>query len=95
MWLTIRTRAEALAECGVMTQGLGGRGAPPGMDAGRNGPMDAGRSPAQNQLTSVSSVSIGSSWLISERRCSQWGGMHMCVPSSVSASSIRKPCGVP
>ena len=50
---------------------------------------------AAGQLTTVSSVSIGSSWSISGRRCSQWGGMHMCVPSSAAVSSMRKPCGVP
>ena len=55
----------------------------------------AGDRGAAGQLTTVSSVSIGSSWPISERRCSQWGGMHMCVPSSAAVSSMRKPCGVP
>jgi hypothetical protein len=59
------------------------------------GPMDAARSAAQNYPTTVSTVSIGSSWEISDRRSSQWGGMHMCVPSSSSDSSIVKPCGVP
>ena len=44
--------------------------------------------------TTVSTVSIGSSWAISARRSSQWGGMHMWVPSSSSSSSIRKPSGV-
>jgi hypothetical protein len=51
--------------------------------------------PAQNHPTTVSIVSIGSSCEISDRRFSQWGGMHMCVPSSSSDSSIMKPCGVP
>ncbi len=45
----------------------------------------------RGQPTTVSSVSIGSSWSISGRRCSQWGGMHMCVPSSAAVSSMRKP----
>ena len=48
--------------------------------AGGGGARDvAGRA---RQPTTVSWVSIGSSWSISGRRCSQWGGMHMCVPSS-------------
>jgi hypothetical protein len=42
----------------------------------------------------VSTVSIGSREAISARRSSQCGGMHMCVPSSSSASSIVKPASV-
>ena len=47
------------------------------------------------QLCTVSIVSMGSSCAISGRRSSQCGGMHMWVPSSSAASSIRKPCSVP
>ena len=41
--------------------------------------------------TTVSTVSISSSWSTSLRRCSQWGGMHMWVPSSSADSSMKKP----
>ena len=44
--------------------------------------------------TTFSRVSSGSSWSISLRRSSQCGGMHMCVPSSSSGSSMKKPCSV-
>jgi len=92
------------ARAGFRTFGILGAGCPvlsvvattpPGTDARRNGPMDAARSAAPDYPTTVSIVSIGSSEEISDRRSSQCGGMHMCVPSSSSDSSIRKPWGVP
>jgi hypothetical protein len=49
---------------------------------------------ARGQAGIKCSVLIGSSWLISGRRSSQWGGIHMCVPSSSSDSSIKNPFGV-
>ena len=60
---------------------------------GGTGPMDAAE--GGPYPTTVSTVSIGSSIESSDRRFSQWGGMHMCVPSSSSDSSIVNPCGVP
>ena len=54
-----------------------------------------GTNQAKSLNLSVPVGSIGSSWEISDRRFSQCGGMHMCVPSSASDSSIMKPCGVP
>ena len=41
------------------------------------------RDAVRRQLFTVSTVSIGSSTEISERRSSQCGGMHMCVPSTL------------
>ena len=74
-----------------------------GRPARRTGPTAPSRgstatTPAPSRprpsATTVSTVSIGSSWSISARRSSQCGGMHMCVPSSSAASSMRKPCSV-
>jgi len=41
------------------------------------------RDAVRRQLFTVSTVSIGSSTEISERRSSECGGMHMCVPSTL------------